>query len=48
MLINYFKFKRNSEIHPGEILINLSYICPNLAKVIFKYFLNIRELASFF
>ena len=48
MLINYFKFKINREIQPGEILINLSYICPNLAKVIFKYFLNIRELVSFF
>ena len=48
MLINYFEFKRNREIQPGEILIYLSYICPNLAKVIFKYFLNIRELVSFF
>jgi len=48
MLIFFFEFKRNHEILPGEILINLSYICPNLAKVIFKYFLNIRELVSFF
>ena len=48
MMINYFKFKINREILPSEILINLSYICPNLAKVIFKNFMNIRELVLFF
>ena len=48
MKINYFKFKINCGIQPGEILTNPSYIRPNLAKVIFKNFLNIRELVSFF
>ena len=48
MQINYFKFKINLEIQQGEILINPSQICPNLAKVIFKKFMNIRELVSFF
>ena len=48
MQINYFKFKINREIQPAEILINPSYILPNLEKVIFKNFTNIRELVSFF
>ena len=48
MLINYFKFKINRDIQPGEILINPSYILHNLAKVIFKNFMNFRELVSFF
>ena len=48
MMINYFKFKINCEIQPAEILINPSYICPNLTKVIFKNFMNIRELVLFF
>ena len=48
MMINYFEFKINLEIQPGEILINPSYIWPNLAKVIFKKFMNIRELVLFF
>ena len=48
MQINYFKFKINRVIQPGKILINPSQICPNLAKVIFKKFMNIRELVSFF
>ena len=46
--MNYFKFKINREIQPAEILINPSQICPNLAEVIFKKFMNIRELVSFF